>query len=83
MKIYCILVVFLSTAQHTAFANVPNYGSFADRLMDSLACDDLRSCSCQQRPSKDSRSQYHVGLLGRACSKRQSPLKSRWLSYAF
>ena len=36
MKIYCIFVVFFSTAQHTAFANVPNYGSFADRLVDSL-----------------------------------------------
>ena len=37
MKIYYIFVVFFSTAQHTAFANVPNYGSFADRLVDSLA----------------------------------------------
>ena len=36
MKIYYIFVVFFSTAQHTAFANVPNYGSFADRLVDSL-----------------------------------------------
>ena len=39
MKIYYIFVVFSSTAQHTAFANVPNYGSFADRLVDSLAED--------------------------------------------
>ena len=31
-----IFVVFFSTAQHTAFVNVPNYGSFADRLVDSL-----------------------------------------------
>ena len=38
MKIYYIFVVFFSTAQHTAFANVPNYGSFADRLVDSLVC---------------------------------------------
>ena len=38
MKMYCIFVVFFSTAQHTAFANVPNYGSFADRLVDSLDC---------------------------------------------
>ena len=36
MQIYYISVVFFSTAQHTAFANVPNYGSFADRLVDSL-----------------------------------------------
>ena len=36
MKIYYIFVVFISIAQHTVFANVPNYGSFADRLVDSL-----------------------------------------------
>ena len=36
MKIYYIFVVFFSTAQHTAFANVPNYRSFVDRLVDSL-----------------------------------------------
>ena len=36
MKIYDSFVVFFFTAQHTAFANVPNYGSFADRLVDSL-----------------------------------------------
>ena len=38
MKIYYIFVVFFSTAQHTVFANVPNYGSFADQLVDSLGC---------------------------------------------
>ena len=36
IKIYYIFFVFVSTAQHTAFANVPNYGSIADRPVDSL-----------------------------------------------
>ena len=36
MEIHYIFVVFFSTAQHTAFPNVPNYGSFADQLVDSL-----------------------------------------------
>ena len=36
IEFYYIFGVFFSTAQHTAFANVPNYGSFADRLVDSL-----------------------------------------------
>ena len=36
LEIYYIFVVFISTAQHTMFANVPNYRSFADRLVDSL-----------------------------------------------
>ena len=46
MKIYYIFVVFFSTAQHTVFANVPNYGSFADQLVDSLASWGIRLDDC-------------------------------------
>ena len=34
MKNYYIFVVFFSAAQDTTFANLPNYGLFADQLMD-------------------------------------------------
>ena len=40
IKFYYILVVFFSTAQHTALANLPHYGSFADQPVDSLACSN-------------------------------------------
>ena len=45
IEIYYIFFVFFSTAQHTAFANVPNHGSFADRPVDSLgAADQAMMC---------------------------------------
>ena len=63
MKNYYIFVVFFSTAQHTAFANVPNYGSFADRLVDSLVGEDTQLAWNLSTMREDSESYWKVGKL--------------------